>query len=58
MTSVTVCRRKSGTQPAITVVKLSIEGAVKQPEKACSKVTNEATMGVSNTIAPERGCLW
>ena len=44
MTSVTVCRRKSSTQPAINVTKLVIEGAVKQPEKACRMETKEATM--------------
>ena len=50
MTSVTVCRRKSSAQPAIRVMKLAIDGEVKQPENACSSWTKEATMGASDTF--------
>lgn len=52
MTSVTVCRRKSSTQPAIRVTKLVQDGDVKQPEKAGSRVTKEDTFGAYDTIDP------
>jgi hypothetical protein len=50
MTSVTVWRRKSSTQPAIRVTKLAIDEEVKQPENACSRWTKEATMMGSDTF--------
>jgi hypothetical protein len=33
-------------------------GAVKQPEKACSRETKEATMKGSVTVAPEIEFVW
>jgi hypothetical protein len=39
----------------MSVTKLVIEGAVKQPEKACSMETKETTMNGSDMLAPEMG---